>query len=165
MGLLDALANMSTLALVIFVVGIVCLVIEMFSPGFGVSGGTGLLLLFIGIVMTAQNLTQGLIMTAILLVLAAFLAALLFRSATKGRLSRTLVLRGDMTEHPVTAAVTSLLQGQTGKTVTDLHPSGHADFDGKRVDVVTRGEYIGKGNRVRVVQTDGNRVVVAGVQE
>ena len=37
---------------------------------------------------------------------------------------------------------------------------GFADIGGKRVDVVTRGENIEQGAKVRVVEVEGNRVVV-----
>jgi membrane-bound ClpP family serine protease len=34
-------------------------------------------------------------------------------------------------------------------------------IEGRRLDVVTRGEWIGAGERVRVVDVAGNRIVVA----
>jgi membrane-bound serine protease (ClpP class) len=42
-----------------------------------------------------------------------------------------------------------------------LRPAGFATFDKKRVDVVTQGEMIAKGERVRVVDVKGNRIIVA----
>ena len=50
--------------------------------------------------------------------------------------------------------------GKTGTAVTDLRPAGTAVIDNKRVDVVSRGEYIEKGATVVVLAIDGNRVVV-----
>ena len=41
-----------------------------------------------------------------------------------------------------------------------VHPSGIADIDGERVDVVSTGELIDAGAAIEVVRVDGNRVVV-----
>jgi len=52
------------------------------------------------------------------------------------------------------------LAGLTGKAVTDLRPAGMAMINNRRVDVVSRGEYIEKGKEIVVLLVDGNRVVV-----
>lgn len=50
--------------------------------------------------------------------------------------------------------------GREGMAVTDLHPSGIAIIDGKRLDVVTRGEYVEKSSEIIVLSVAGNRVIV-----
>lgn len=52
------------------------------------------------------------------------------------------------------------LIGKSGEAMTDLRPSGSARFNGKRYDVVSRGEYISKGSAVSVLSVEGNRIVV-----
>jgi membrane-bound serine protease (ClpP class) len=52
------------------------------------------------------------------------------------------------------------LVGSTGTALSDLRPSGVADIDGERVDVVTTGEYLRSGERVVVVSDEGYRRVV-----
>jgi len=47
-----------------------------------------------------------------------------------------------------------------GRAITDLHPAGAALIEGKRLDVVSRGEYIEKNAELLVVAVSGNRVVV-----
>jgi membrane-bound serine protease (ClpP class) len=56
------------------------------------------------------------------------------------------------------------LLGHEGRAVTMLRPSGTAEIDGKRVSVVTSGEMIGEGARVRVAMVEGNRVVVEAIK-
>lgn len=53
------------------------------------------------------------------------------------------------------------LVGRRGRTATMLRPAGHATIEGRRVDVVSRGEMIDEGVPVVVVEVEGNRVVVA----
>ena len=50
--------------------------------------------------------------------------------------------------------------GKKGVAVTDLRPSGVAVIDGKRLDVVSRGEYISRDAEVIVTSVSGNRIVV-----
>jgi membrane-bound serine protease (ClpP class) len=53
------------------------------------------------------------------------------------------------------------LRGRRGDVEATLRPAGLARIDGRRVDVVSRGESIDVGTRVHVVAVEGNRVVVA----
>ncbi len=50
--------------------------------------------------------------------------------------------------------------GLEGTALTDLHPSGVADINGKRVDVVSRGEYIEKDSKIVVSSVRGNQIIV-----
>jgi membrane-bound ClpP family serine protease len=52
------------------------------------------------------------------------------------------------------------LLNKEGDALTDLHPAGTVTIDGKRHDVVSRGEYITKGSRIIVAHVDSNRIVV-----
>jgi membrane-bound serine protease (ClpP class) len=69
------------------------------------------------------------------------------------------ISRGYTVADPQEAA----LEGAEGEAATPLRPSGAALIRGRRVDVVTRGELVEKGARVRVIDTSGNRVVVKAV--
>ncbi len=57
------------------------------------------------------------------------------------------------------------LLGREGSIEAPCRPAGMARIEGRRVDVVTRGEWIEAGERVRVVEVQGNRVVVARVSD
>ena len=52
------------------------------------------------------------------------------------------------------------LVGQTGEAVSMLRPAGVAQFGARRIDVVTRGDFIQPGAKVRIVESQGNRIVV-----
>lgn len=47
-----------------------------------------------------------------------------------------------------------------GNAVTDLRPAGIAVINGKRVDVVTRGEYLEKDSAIIVTAVTGNQIIV-----
>ncbi|MBD3421322.1 MAG: serine protease [Chitinivibrionales bacterium] len=50
--------------------------------------------------------------------------------------------------------------GKEGVVLSDLRPSGMATIEGKRVDVVTHGEYIEEHSPVIVTEIAGNQIVV-----
>ena len=52
------------------------------------------------------------------------------------------------------------LIGAEGIALTTLRPSGTAEINGKKVDVVTESEYVEKGQRLKVITVEGIRVVV-----
>lgn len=50
--------------------------------------------------------------------------------------------------------------GKTGVAITNLRPSGIALVEGKRVDVVSRGEYVDKNSQIVVSAVTGNQIIV-----
>lgn len=53
-----------------------------------------------------------------------------------------------------------LVPGSEGEAVTVLRPSGTGRFGARRVSVVTSGEFIERGARIRVTRAEGSRIVV-----
>lgn len=51
--------------------------------------------------------------------------------------------------------------GMEGEAITDLRPSGTALINGKRLDVVSRGEYIEKSSEIMVLAVTGNQIIVS----
>ncbi|NLN45964.1 MAG: hypothetical protein GX153_05290 [Clostridiaceae bacterium] len=158
--------NIETLPAILFIVGILMLVAEIFTAGFGVAGGTGLLLLVVGIVLTAETLFEAAVMIVILLLIVAIVLWVILRSAKKGKLSRKLILWSSTRKEDgfSSTADTSSLIGQEGVAITVLRPAGTGDFDGQRMDVVTEGAFIAQGTRILVIRTEGRRIVVRPVE-
>jgi membrane-bound serine protease (ClpP class) len=75
-----------------------------------------------------------------------------------------LLLKGAVhsSEGFISSPLRSDLVGQEGVALTDLRPSGMAQVSGERIDVVTEGEYISAGRKVRVLRSEGYRLIVAG---
>ena len=154
--------------LIALIVGIVLLVVEALMPGFGLPGVSGVALLGVAIYLTWSNYGSlaGIGATLAVLALAGICVTLTLRSASSGRLSRTaLVLKGTSSKEEGYAASEDLSKymGMEGVALTVLRPSGIASFGGQRVNVVSRGEFIEKQAAVRVVETEGARVVVQKV--
>lgn len=57
------------------------------------------------------------------------------------------------------------LLSQAGRLVTDLHPSGKAEINGKVYQVFSDGGYLERGQLVEVVEVQGSKIVVQSKQE
>ena len=55
------------------------------------------------------------------------------------------------------------LLGIEGVAHSDLRPGGTAYFDGRKIDVVTLGDYIRRETPIRIVEIHGNRIVVEDI--
>ena len=81
---------------------------------------------------------------------------------------RKLVLPSPKFEEVTSTGVPADLEqlvGKKGITITRCRPSGVAEIDGRRVDVVGEGMMIDNNCPVEVVDVEGNRVVVRRAQE
>lgn len=62
------------------------------------------------------------------------------------------------------AAPASPERGQRGRTITQLRPAGKAIIEGRRVDVVSEGEFVDAGAEVEIVSVQGARIAVRPVK-
>lgn len=157
---------MSGLAIICLLIGLALVIVEMFHPGFGVPGITGGILLICGIVMTAKNLFEVLVMVIIILTILGVALTLVLQSATKGRLSKILVLHEAQKKEAGYTGTEELnyFLGHEGVTLTILRPAGMADFDGIKLDVVSEGDFISPNTKVRIIRVEGRRIVVRKIE-
>ena len=134
-------------------------------PGHGLPGilGVGALLaamlfafglpfLFVGIETVA---------TAIVLTVIAF--TLTVRAVPQNAWAHRLALAAAQGPEYVASSDYRQLRGRIGTAVSYLRPAGIASIEGRRVDVLTEGEFIGQGTPIRVVRVEGARIFVEPV--
>ena len=78
----------------------------------------------------------------------------------KSPLGRRMTVAKDLSQAHGTEDGLDDLIGRQGVAASDLRPAGFATIDGRRVDVVTEGGMLSRGDAVRVTAVEGNRVVV-----
>jgi len=151
--------------------GVILLAVEVIAiPGFGLVGILGVGMLLGGLVLSlvgVQDSYEIVVLAAtrvVFALLTAVVASLaIMRFLPRTRVGRRLVLDTGLTAmagYSSAPASDARWLGKTGHAGTPLHPSGIADIDGERVDVVSTGELIDAGVAIEVVRVDGNRVVV-----
>lgn len=166
-GVFGFVDNIETVQAVLFIVGLILMFVEIFIPGFGIAGGAGVLLIFIGIVLTAETWGQAAIMLLILIWLIAFLVFILLRSARKGQIAKRVILNlsSNKQEGYTSNVDYSHLEGKEGMASTSLRTSGTGVFDGRKYDVVTEGSFIDSNTKIKVVSVSGRRIVVEPAPE
>ena len=146
------------------ITGVGLLVVEVFVPGFGLPGISGIVLLGVGIGLTwtTYGPVAGLAVTLIALALAGIAISISIKSAATGKLSKSALILNEVTQ-PVEHEEAEALKGKEGVTDTVLNPVGIAVFDGVRLNVVSEGSYLEKGVKVKVQQVEGNKIIVRKV--
>ena len=146
--------------------GALLLVAEVFLPGFGLPGISGVVLVGAGVVL-AWMAFGPLVAVAILLVLIAVLAVLVtsvVNAASKGNGRYGRIFLKEKEELHVRQDM-EVLVGRKGVATSVLRPAGIADFDGVRLNVVTEGGFIEQGAMLKVVRVEGTRIVVRPAKE
>ena len=144
-----------------FIVGSGLIILEAFIPGFGVAGICGIILEVVALWATwnLHGVATALIALLAVLVLIGVAIFLSYRSAMKGRLSRSpLVLKE--TEDAEAPASPVQWVGQEGVTVTALRPAGEVEINGVRLNAASSGDFIPKGTAVLVTGTEGGRLII-----
>lgn len=151
--------------------GIVAIFIEVFVPAAGIIGvaGGGSIIAAVVLAYTNHSGLQATLVLATAVVATPAALILGFKVFPRTFMGRQLILRDEQnTETGFTSYDESRyenLVGAEGESLTTLRPSGTARIDGKRLSVVTSGEYIDKNSRVRVISVEGSRIVVRKIRE
>lgn len=139
--------------------GLLAVGAEIFLPG-GIVGTFGVIAL-VGAVIVAFTIdaTFGFYATIAVLVLLVISLWVWIKIFPKTRIGRSISLEtsGQDFKAPAQAAD---LAGQEGLAHSDLRPSGFAIIGGHKYDVISEGNLIPLGARIRVVRVEGNRIIV-----
>lgn len=153
--------NPINLTIILQLVGILVIIAEIIIPSGGILSilAVGVFGYSLYIVFSQASATAGLVFVMADLVTIPVLVYIgikvLARSPVtlRARLSK----RDGVTSQD---AAQNALLGMEGRTVTDLRPSGVANINQQRIDVVTRGEYLEKETDIVVTAVRGNQIVV-----
>lgn len=151
------------LVITLLVVGTILMMLEVYLPGM-IAGTIGFLCLIAGVIVGyvefGARVGTWILTGVVAALIGGFFAWLwVFPRTSMGRAVISHRTVGDIgVEKPE-------LVGQSGVAFTRLRPSGTALIGGHRVDVVTEGGMVEKGEAVRVVAVEGMRVVVRAAGE
>jgi membrane-bound ClpP family serine protease len=157
--------NPITLAYILIAISVVLVLAEMFVPsGFVlVVIGACLALVAVGLMFAYGTMETALMTLLSICVGGPLLGGLLFYLWPYSPMGRKLI---KATEENVTVASMAAnvelerLRGKVGRAVSPLRPSGVAEFDGRRIDVITEGMMVDTGQWVKCVEVRANKVVV-----
>lgn len=152
----------------LFLLGILLLVIEMFIPGFGIFGIMGIISIFSSIVLAFPSVEL-----AIKSVIAASIASfvilfIVFKYIIKTPVFGKIILatKQDKSHGYVASKIKKdNYIGKTGIALTSLRPVGVGIFGKEKLDVITEGDFISKGEKIEIVKVEGTKIIVIQKKE
>lgn len=166
MEFVEIFTQMNWVPALLLAIGAVFLMIEVFVPGFGFFGVTGILSLIAGVVVRicqGLNLTQSIALVLITLMFFVVMFIIMIGSASHGLLGRTGLFerRSSISEdyNKVSKQYRKLV-GKSGKAVTKIDMAGKAKINGVIYDVMSINSYIEVGQHVKVVKIKDNTIMV-----
>lgn len=149
-------------AAIIFLAGIILLATEAFIPGFGVVGVGGIACIIISVFLASGSAVAALISLFISFILTVIILIIIFKYAPKSSHFNRIVLNTKLDKDKGFTSFDNYEEyvGRTGTVVTPLRPSGTISIDGRLLDVVSEGQFIGKEESVKISRIEGMRIVV-----
>ena len=145
------------LVITLIILGALLLFAETLLPGM-VAGIAGMICLVAAVVLAyGESAMLGNSILGVVIFGSGVGVFCLFRYFPTSRLAKPYVSEGTIGGLETTRPE---LLDQTGTAKTPLRPSGTAEINGERVDVVTEGSLIEPGTPLKVVAVEGLRVVV-----
>ena len=149
-------------SILIFVIGLVLLILELFVPG-GILGIIGGALMIISLLFAGESVTH----MAYSIIIAMFIAVvgmvvIMKLFGKKLHVFNKLVLKDATTteEGYVSNENRIDLIGKLGVAQTPMRPAGVIVIDNERIDAVSNGSFIDKGKEIEVIKVEGSRIVV-----
>ena len=154
--------------IVLFLVGILLIILEAFVvPGFGITGIGGIISIVVSLyfLFPSPQIAVNILATTLIatVVLTYFIAKYFGSSRMWSRISLGISQTRDIGYVAKEGDIEII--NKTGITITPLRPSGKVDIDGNRIDVVSEGGFIPKGEKVIVIDVKGSKVLVKPYKE
>ncbi len=146
--------------IILYVIGLTAITIELFIPGaiVGICGAGCVIASIIFAYLHVSNL-----LGHILLGIGICFIPIFFITWYK-LLTKTFAVNASEKGFTSSADKRDDLLSAEGIAITTLRPSGTANINGNKVDVVSEGEMIVKNTKIKVVDVKGNRIVVKPVK-
>lgn len=141
----------------LFFLGGVFLFFEILIPGFGVFGIGGIFAMVLGISLPSYSLEIKLISFSLAVILTTLIAIYMIKKGTINKSLSKLVLDDQIDKK---SKDLSSLNNKFGKSLSNLRPSGIIEIEGKKYDALTDGEFIEKNQVIKVIRTEGKKIIV-----
>ena len=158
-----------TLAFVLIAAGFLLLAAELIFPS-GILAAVALAAIAIGVALTfSQDTTVGVITLLAIFIALPVAGKLILYYWPRTAVGRRFFLQTPEADTTLASAPGNQeleqLVGRVGRAVSDLRPAGVANFDGRRVDVLTEGMMVDAGQWVRCIEVRAGKVVVRPVEK
>lgn len=147
-----------TAIIILILAGLILLFLETILPG-GIAGlvGVGCMVASIYLAYADFGVSTGNFVLAVNLGLLVLSILAWFKYFPTSKIAQIFVSKSTVGGMDYTY---STLEGKDGVILAACRPSGVAEIEGNRFDVVAESGYIEKDTKVKVIEVEGNRIVV-----
>ncbi|MFC2149333.1 NfeD family protein [Candidatus Auribacterota bacterium] len=147
--------------IILLIVGLLFLCAEIFLPGM-ICGIIGLVSIISSIILSyaifgTETGTYFLAATIVITGVAIYIASRIF---PKTRMGRSITLQSTETDFSASKKTQIDLLNKEGIAISFLRPSGIAEIEGERLDVISEGDFIERGSKIQVINVKDNRIIV-----
>lgn len=154
-------------SILIFVIGFILLIAELFVPG-GIVGIIGGALMIISLLFAGESVVHMAysILIAMFIAVIGMVIIMKFLGKNLHVFNKLILKDATTTEEGYVSNVNRIdLLGKSGETITPLRPAGTIVVDNERIDAVSEGSFIGSNKKVEVIQVEGSRIVVREIKK
>ncbi|MBU0899633.1 nodulation protein NfeD [bacterium] len=151
----------------LFIFGLILIIVEVFLvPGFSITGIGGIICLALSLILSFKDLKVATFTLSLTFILTIGFSFLLFKYLPKTYSWQRLILKQDLKED-LTLGLKRFEKylNKEGYAITPLHPSGICLVEGEKLDVITQGGFLSAQTKVKVVKTEGSKIVVTKIEE
>jgi len=150
--------------LLFFFIGLVLLLCELFIvPGFGPVGIAAIIFLTTGAYLAWTKLSMIFALTITFISILSVIGSIIYfkKSGLASKLVLNQNIEDDISSDKENLKKTdSVSVGQIGYTQSDIRPTGIAEFQNQRVNVITDGIYIKRNTKVKIILIQGNKIFI-----
>lgn len=157
------------IAMIIFAIGLIFVIVEIFVPGFGVFGILGSIFITMGVVIRFLldfDINHLVTMVALVVIFVSLFAIIVFSSARRGMLSKSPLIENRTAiakNHARDREEYIKILGKIGFAESRFLPAGKFKLDDEVYEAFSYGEFIEKGSKVQVVEVLGKTIYIKKV--
>jgi len=153
-------------SILLLLIGLILILCEFYLPGaiLGISGG---ILVFASLITFAMQNGSPLAIAGYVIFVGVIVAGLIkfaIWRIPRAKPNRSIYSDDAQVGFQASSFDTSLI-GKTGVVITDLKPGGHITIEGKRVQAISQGGYIVKGEEVSVIGGQEDSLIVKKIKK
>ena len=146
--------------MIFIIIGVMLIILECILPG-GICGIIAAICLSIAIILSfAESFHLGMSVLIGALLFISFAISIWIRYFPQSKIGQCLTLNSNAKTWRGYDSTYQNLIGKLGVAHTDCRPSGLVRIENVRIDVVSQGEMIYKGDSIQIIKVEGNRIVI-----
>lgn len=155
---------MMGLLLLLLLLGTILICVEMFIPGFGVCGISGLVLIALASIVTCFTIPLGPFIVLGELAILGVVVVVVFNYLKRKQLHGKIILDETLEYEKKDIGDLEYFIGKEGFTKTSLRPFGMADFNGITVEVCSDSVYIPEKTKIKVAEVSNRKIIVKQIE-